>query len=135
MKAREKLIIAVSLLACGISIAIFAVVSLGHFIYSPDRSTVPMVGKMYESTVEYVSVLKPLPVPSTTASSDDQNVKNAAQPTPTTPHNLQVDDKKLLKKNQLDVRHPDDKNKFQADSRLDYDNLRKTIASLLGLFN
>jgi hypothetical protein len=133
MKAREKLIIAVSLLACGISIAIFAVVSLGHFIYTPDRGRMPIVGKMYESTVEYVSVLTPVPLPSTTAPTDDQSAKNTAQPTST--QNVQVDDKKLLKKNQLDLRHQDDKNKLQADSRLGYDTLRKTIASLLGLFN
>lgn len=123
MKAREKLLITISLLACGIAIGVFALVSLGHFIYSPARAPLPVVGKMYQSTVQQVALLEPVPVPPVS-----QPASNNNPPTPPSDEaSLQAAEQASAnaKKNLLDKNH--------GQSKKDRDELRKALAALFGL--
>jgi hypothetical protein len=131
MKAREKLMIIISVIACGVSIAVFALVSLGHFISTPNRTVLPVVGKMYESTVQQVALLEPVPVPVTPTP-----VTNSSVPTPVTTNHMNSDDSK-----KIDSSKDDKASKHQKYTRTNEDNpneyldLRKTIAALFGLLN
>lgn len=120
MKAREKLVITISVLACCVAIAIFAVVSLGHFITAPKKPTVPVVNTLFETTVEQVALLEPIPVPAPPT----PETKPADTPKETKPK-VDIKDKPSDKK-RTDTRasdrtryHNHDKEEFQ-----DYEQLR-----------
>jgi hypothetical protein len=127
MKARDKLFIFISVVACGVSIAVFALVSLGHFIYSPGRTVIPVVGKMYESTVQQVALLEPIPVPQAPTP-----VSNPPKPpvpvNPTVDPNPSLSDNQAFSKKQL--------SKSQKNHKLErdfsYSDLQKAIAALFG---
>lgn len=126
MKTREKLLIIVSVVACGVSIAVFALVSLGHFIYSPGRTVIPVVGKMYENTVQQVALLEPVPVVQTpttdTGTTSAPPSEQSAPDTKSPPSDHQVSNKKSQTKNQ--------KNHKASDRELKYDELQKAFTSL-----
>ena len=131
MKAREKLMIIISVVACGVSIAVFALVSLGHFISTPNRTVLPVVGKMYETTVQQIALLEPVPVPV-----PPTPVTNNSVPAPVVTDHVNSDDSKKVDS------HKDNKAtkqqtyaKTEEDNSNDYLDLRKTIAALFGLLN
>jgi hypothetical protein len=131
MKAREKLMIIISVVACGVSIAVFALVSLGHFISTPNRTVLPVVGKMYESTVQQVALLEPVPVPATPTP-----VTNPSVPTPVVAEYANPDDSKKVSHPQDDKATKHHKYTNADEDRSDeYLELRKTIAALFGLLN
>lgn len=126
MKAREKLLITISVLACGVSIAVFALVSLGHFIYTPNRATIPVVGKMYEGTVSQVSMLETVPVPK----SPTPVTTNPTPPPESSGTAEAAEDSASHKRaNQAGKTHKYNKNQEKQD----YANFRKTLAALFGL--
>lgn len=124
MKAREKLLISISLLACAVAIGVFALVSLGHFIYSPNRPTLPVVGKMYESTVQQIALLEPVPVPQPTPPT-----KNTPAPPPAISEILPNNQTNHTGKS-LDSLA---KNRKSDKNDRDYDELKKALATLFGL--
>lgn len=129
MKAREKLFIIISVVACGVSIAVFALVSLGHFIYTPNRTVLPVVGKMYESTVQQVSMLETVPVPQPPTPVTNNSVPTpviASKPTISTSDNSALNQYKAAKNQKYNKK--DDK-----DS--DYLSLRKTLEALFAMLN
>lgn len=128
MKAREKLLIIIAVMASGVSIAVFALVSLGHFIYNPGRTVIPVVGKMYETTVQEIALLEPVPVPQapTPVSNPPKPPQPLVQPpaeTNPTVSNLQASNKKQFSKNQ----------KYRKlTNELSYSDLQKMISALFG---
>lgn len=126
MKAREKLLITISVLACGVSIAVFALVSLGHFIYTPDRATIPVVGKMYENTVQQVALLETVPVPQAPTPVTTNSTPAPVQSDETE----QPEDNSNLSKQSSQVsKH----HKYSKKSQSDYTYLRQSLAALFGL--
>ena len=79
MKVREKVIVTVSILACCIAIAAFAMVSLGRFISTPSKTNLPVVGRMYESTIQQIALLDSVTVPQT--SPNTSGTKSSHAPT------------------------------------------------------
>jgi len=62
MTKREKVLIAVTVVATGASICMFAFVSLAHFLKTPSKTPPALITKLYESPVAQLSTLQPVPV-------------------------------------------------------------------------
>lgn len=127
MKAREKLFIIISVVACGVSIAVFALVSLGHFIYTPNRTVLPVVGKMYESTVQQVSMLETVPVPQ-----PPTPVTNNSVPSPDIAQTKSASDNAALNQYKAAKNHKYNKD---TDKDTDYLKLKKTLSALFALLD
>jgi hypothetical protein len=128
MKAREKLMIIISVIACGVSIAVFALVSLGHFIYTPGRTVIPVVGKMYESTVQQVALLEPVPIPAAPTPVASPSVP---APAASTEQAALKDDNAAKKQREL----VKDSRKYRSNDKnwSDYSEFRKALSALFGL--
>lgn len=76
MKTRQKLALFLTLIACSISLALFALVALGHYINQPARAERPAVGKLEPPTHDPAPLLQTEPIlspkPSESSKSDSE---------------------------------------------------------------
>lgn len=63
MTKREKILIAVTTVATGVSICMFAFVSLAHFLKTAQNVTIPMASRLYENTVDQLATIEPVDMP------------------------------------------------------------------------
>jgi hypothetical protein len=67
MTKREKVLIAVTVVATGASVFMFAFVSLANFLKTTPTSAPPLIAKMYDSTLDQLATLEPVPVAAVSA--------------------------------------------------------------------
>lgn len=120
--------IIISVVACGVSIAVFALVSLGHFVYTPSRTVIPVVGKMYESTVEQIALLEPVPVPQTAKPASNPPTPPPSVSPPPASHKPFVSDQHKF--NKKDSARHQRNHKATAEREFSYNDLQKALAAL-----
>lgn len=62
MTRREKVLIAITVVATGASVCMFAFVSLAHFLKTTPQHAPPLVSKLYQNSVTQLATLEPVPV-------------------------------------------------------------------------
>ena len=85
MTKREKALIAITVVATGASVFMFAFVSLANFLKSTPHTPPPIVAKMYEQTLDQIATLEQVPVTDTaTSPPTEPNQSPSTQKNPAT---------------------------------------------------